>query len=248
MSNYKVTVDSEISIKVTGKSLSNISSSMLRDYISKVKDTGERIRVAWKEEIEKEVKIGLQEFGTWQRTNIKELFESSVNTFYGAYSPKYYKRKGSNNLRSVLDLKPDDMGILDLDKDNEHRGLYNEDKLHPDRNGGSLFEKVFVEGYHGGAEGISSAAAEYWGAHPNPGTPYYRRGGYVKTKEGTGFYHPYAKWGRPAVKTKSIYKMMIEGISTLNDVEEFKTTITSHVDAATKRIKDDMSKGKFYAQ
>ena len=83
-----------------------------------------------------------------------KIFRESVEAFYNSYSPSYYDRRGSL------------YGMVELESGEDYFKMDYNDDLPTDRSGGSLYEIVFKEGWHGGA---------YSGPnHPNPGTPYYR--------------------------------------------------------------------------
>lgn len=137
----------------------------------------------------------------------KELYEAAfkeaVDMFYDDYSPNRYRRNFS--LYKAIDIKMntgdgtlygtrDDMS-MDL---SQVASFYSYDKVTEPRNGSQeyLFKLTFVEGWHGGAKTINEEAAETWGYHPNPGTPYYRTGGFVTYPSGITKPHRYAKWLR----------------------------------------------------
>ena len=159
--------------------------------------------------IDEMVNRSYEEFGQYQQSRIKEIFNTAVKTFYDSYPAQTYKNKRRGSLYDVLDIKTDELGrvsdgLMVATSAPDYRGLFDPDNT-TDRKGNSLFEKVFVEGWHGGAEGIEPGLEEMWGKHPSPGTPYYRKGGIVKK---TGRYYKYAKWGRKAERTESPYSMI----------------------------------------
>lgn len=150
-----------------------------------------------------------------QRELIKELFNESVTKFYNDYQPHgRNKRKGNTSSKTggLYDLlaldDPTDGGLFESFED-DYMDLYDKANMHSARKGASgesLFETVFIEGYHGGAKGIAPGKEEMWGRHPNPGIPYYRTYGYVKAYRRR---YKYGKWGRAAFKSESAYKQMI---------------------------------------
>ena len=144
-----------------------------------------------------------KEFSDWQRYEVQQMFKESVDEFYHAYVPSVYPRQGNEGSGGLYELLSSNVtgndGLLVFNAPN-YDELYDPSKMHPGRGGyDGLYQKVFVEGWHGGAEGIASEKVAKYGAHPSPGTPYYRKP------------VPYYKrWGRPAVQTKSAYDIMKE--------------------------------------
>lgn len=140
-----------------------------------------------KEEYAKAIKDTYEEFGRYQEMIIEEIFNNAVNQFYTSYTPDFYDR--TRGLYDVLDLIIDKRGIVLTGMDNML--LFDRDKMHGDRKGGDLFHKVFIEGWHGGAE------SSYRGDHPESGTPYYRKP-----------YRYYTQWGKRAKRTESPYQII----------------------------------------
>jgi len=206
-------------------------------------------------EFEKEDKLGFAEFGALYKQKIENIYKKSVDDFYDAYTPKVYKR--THSLYDVLSVKTDENGMVisgddiygfGLSESGAHNlglsfmDLFDESKMVTGRGGQSLFDTVFIGGYHGGAADISTSKEAVWGAHPQPGKPYYRRGGWVKYPGSTAKkWHRYGKWGRAAVKTKSIYQMMVVNLGAAESGEifdDFKRIMDSHGDAAAKKVND----------
>lgn len=75
--------------------------------------------------------------------------------------------------------------------------MFDRDALHKDRRGGDLFNKVFIEGWHGGAESGPG--------HPSAGLPRYR----VPTPY-------YTHWGPIAYRTESPFEIFTKNL----DAEE----------------------------
>lgn len=175
------------------------------------------------QELEKESRTTIEnankDFGEWESSWILDEFNDSVTRFYDAYTPKIYKRQGntstaSGGLYNVLDIQFDENSMVLLSGDG-YDSLYDKDKMPKDRDGfNSLYDTVFVRGYHGGATKIASDKEAIWGAHPSPGTPYWRKPGVVVDPEtGRSFRYQYAKWGKQAKKTTSVYEFMIRKIN-----------------------------------
>lgn len=135
------------------------------------------------------------EFGSYQRERIKQLFNDAVNKFYSSYTPSQYERTWG--LYDVLSISQNSFGEVIYD---DIQDILDPSRMHTDRKGGDLFEKVFMHGWHGGAEGINSNE-EMWGNHPSPGTPYYRKPGFITLPDGTRVWHRWGQWGKRAVKT-----------------------------------------------
>lgn len=138
-------------------------------------------------EVEAEI---LREFGVFQKKKLEEFFRNSVREFYADYTPHFYGRK--LGLYQTMDIQFNEDGYVD---DDDVGSLYDASKMHSGRggySGAALFEKTFVEGYHGGAESGPG--------HPSPGTPYYR-------------WH--CEWTRPAIKTtspKELFENSVDGL------------------------------------
>lgn len=136
------------------------------------------------------------DFGAYQRERIQQIFDSAVSSFYNSYSPSQYNR--TYGLYDVLDISYDRYGRVMYE---DVKDLLDPSKMHTDRKGGDLFNKVFMEGWHGGAEAIYSNE-EIWGSHPSSsGVPYYRKPGLITLPNGTKVWHRWGRWGRKSVRT-----------------------------------------------
>ena len=108
----------------------------------------------------------------------KQVFDEAVEKFYADYKPKIYERP-SDEGHGLYDLYgveiEGDKFNISVDSDNltydpnrvdavDDQSLFKE----------YLFEETWNQGYHGGADKISEKKAEKLGAHPHPGTPWYR--------------------------------------------------------------------------
>ena len=99
------------------------------------------------------------------------IYQNAVDKWYSSYWPRLYRRKGS-----LYDL-------MEIDTDIDNTSLeytFSDSNMTKDRHGGSLFDKVFVHGWHGGAyagDTISYRRPAPW----------------------------YWEWGSVAVKTPSAY-------------------------------------------
>ena len=125
----------------------------------------------------------------------------------------YHRNKSLYNLLNLPD------GVFNTeDHEQDYLDIYDPDQITRDRKGfGSLFETVFIQGYHGGAMSISSGA-DIWGAHPHPGVAYWRTKGMVTYPDGTTKLHKYGRWKseKAAQKNPSPYKDISEQISSLD--------------------------------
>ena len=101
----------------------------------------------------------------------EEIYKQSVDRWYGAYTPIFYSR--NHSLYDLMEMEDDDAGgALTF--------LFDGANMTHDRHGDSLFEKVFIKGWHGGA---------YAGDTIRYRTPY------------GGYWH----WGRRAIRTLPVY-------------------------------------------
>lgn len=175
--------------------------AIISDFYAKCQLVGERILKLMDEETHKAVEEAYREFGDYQSQKIRQIFTDAVDRFYSAYHPMLYERTGS--LYDVLNLRKNSEGMAILDPPHFDR-LFDPSAMSP-----FLYETVFKEGWHGGAKSIASGKADVWGAHPSPGTPYYRRGGWVKYPNSSKKkWHRYGKWGRVAKHSKAPYVMI----------------------------------------
>lgn len=208
---------------------------------SKIYQLRDKTLDALNKETAKAVDSAMKEFGVYQQQKITQIFNSAVQEFYDAYTPKEYNR--TYGLYDVLDLKTDSRGMV-ITSANGYLDLFDSSSLHGDRSGGDLFQKVFMEGWHGGAESIASGKAAVWGNHPSPGTPYYRRSGFVTYPNSTAKrWHKYGKWGRVAVRTKSPYKIIEERLSAAEQAEmfsKFDEVVRKHNDRAVEKVKQSI--------
>lgn len=195
--------------------------------IEEILDDIKKAAVIYAEEVEKIVGEEMKdaenktysEFGTYQERVITKIFNDAVNQFYADYNPQYYHR--TKGLFDVLDIKFDSRGVVLIGEYGDL--LYNPDRLHTDRNGGSLFDKVFKEGWHGGAETISSDKVAIWGTHPDDGIPYYR----------TPVPY-YTHWGERAIQTESPYSIVFRTIEDAATTETLQDQLQRLLDKNTK--------------
>lgn len=190
------------------------------DRIEQIKRESQKIVT---QEIAKAYDGTFKDFGKIQEQEIREAFAMSVNMFYDAYAPSRYKRR--NDLYDVMgEIKFKEKGTVETEGvlsvggtsfSGEYMGLFREPQgTFRDRSGNSLFGKVFIDGWHGGAESINDNSAELWGAHPEPGVPYYRKGGMITRTDRHGKtykkYHPYGVWGKKAEQSTSAYELFVD--------------------------------------
>ena len=174
---------------------------MIYDVYMKYKKKVERV---CENEFSKEIIKTYREIITWHSERIQDIFNDAVDTFYSSYEPNLYNRRGdpsshSGGLYELLSIRTDEDGTGILMGKN-YMGLFDESRMHGDRHGGSLFNKVFVEGWHGGAESGQG--------HPKPGTPYWRSPA-----------PDYTKWYKPAKRAKKNERAYSIIVKKLNDME-----------------------------
>lgn len=154
------------------------------------------------------------EFGIYQTTQIAKIFKQAIDEFYGDYTPLMYDRHES--LYQILDIPVDEYGMFDPHEP-DFRDMYDESDMTHDRRGKSLFETVFVKGYHGGAMSISANKTDTWGSHPHPGVPYYRTRGLVSYPDGNSAWHRFGAWGEKAAHSHSPFFTISERIAIADD-------------------------------
>lgn len=168
-----------------------------------------RADAAWKAECEKAKKQVFREFGAFQKTIISGTFKKGIQEYYDAYPPDIYRRE--NGLYKILDMNIDEEGFVDYGTEtggapDEFNKLYNREKMPDGRYskkkgmaypGTELFEKVFMQGWHGGAESGDG--------HPDPDTPYYRTGA------------GYSKWGEKAARTDAPFDILYRKLTNAED-------------------------------
>lgn len=194
-------------------SLADEYASIFNEWNNKIQTILTRSGKAAQKLVSQATKKIYKEFGEYQREVIDIIFNNAVDEFYSSYQPKIYKR--TRSLYDLLDTPVDSDGMFDSSEP-DFRDIYDESKMTIARNGGSLFDTVFVHGYHGGASSIGQEKAETWGVHPNPGVPYYRTRGRVTYPNGVIGFHRYGRWGRKAHKSKSPFYSIAEKIYTFD--------------------------------
>lgn len=182
-----------------------------------------------------------KEFGVYQAQKVKELFNQAVDAFYNDYAPHDYSR--IYGLYSLLDIKYDSSGVVYMDSDTMYEDLYNPEGLSGHRaDGETLYQTVFVKGYHGGAASISGDKASIWGHHPSPGIPYYRRAGMVTYPDGTKKMHRYGKWGNAAVRADISPFNMIYNTLLVKENSEMRDRLQEIAQAEADEVADQFVK------
>lgn len=202
-------------------------------------------------ETEKAVQVAEREFGAYQQKRIKEIFEDAVTRFYDDYEPSMYDRKGnkqtkSHGLYDVLDMQTQGNGMVVYGDD--YLGLFDRSKMHTgrDRDTGpaaDLFDKVFIEGWHGGAKGISGEKEGIWGKHPHSGDGYYRTAGMITLPDsGKSVLHKWGAWGKKAEQMETspydIIRQNLDEAEVKNgDFDTvYNDVVSKHNDEAMKRV------------
>ena len=207
--------------------LSKLSDNLrkkVEDVKRKVPEFQRRKKEIFMDEIEKALQEAAVEFGERQQEVMEREFFSAVTAFYNTYHPKYYEREGDTSthtggLYDLLNLEKDVWGRVSYAS---YDDLLDQSQMTLDRRGNNLYNKVFVQGWHGGAEGGEG--------HPNPGVPYWR------TPQGQ-----YYNWGRRAKRAKTPpYERFIKQIYAAERGElsnEFHDIQQRYVDEAMERTK-----------
>lgn len=201
--------------------------ALIDGMVSAVYKASDEILGVMDRETKKESERAYEEFGAYQTKAISELFHEAVQEFYDAYTPGYYQRQyGLNN---VLDIHTDDKGMAVYDTVED---LLDPSGMHGDRSGGDLYEKVFVRGWHGGAESGPD--------HPAPGVPYYRK------PDGLWF-----QWSRPAERSEAPIDIFRRTLSQAEGGEIYKNfarICNEHNEIAMEKVRDESAKifSKYY--
>lgn len=140
--------------------------------------------------------------------DLDEIFTISIDKFYADYEPKFYRRTGS--LYSVYKLTRHN-GIINWD----FGAQYMPDTHRVDNQ--YIYDWVFLQGYHGGANTIAESKVDKWGEHPHEGQPWYR------TPHPSLGVTPYTAWSKyyakktmpPALRIETQLKKYQEGKSDL---------------------------------
>lgn len=221
----------------------------LKDDISAMINDMDNKRALWKERAMNAAQTRFkstadkvyQQFGEYQRQKITEIFNGAVSSFYRAYTPEVYHR--THSLYNLLHMPLDERRLVDYD---QAINLIDREKIHRDRaNGYSLFETVFMEGWHGGSKSISRDKERTWGTHPQPGTPYYRKPGNVTYPDsGVTKRHRYGKWGRVAFKSEAPYSIFEKELRSAEGGEIYKMfqdISSSNWDILCKNLQSDLT-------
>lgn len=118
-------------------------------YIEKLK---QRVQDA----LDKAFKDAYADFFKLIDSRIQEIYQNAADKFYQAYDPIFYKDERRGSLKKMLVTE---VGYDYFSGEFKDDGILN-------RKGGSLYDQVFKQGYHGGA----STGPR----HPQEGTPWYR--------------------------------------------------------------------------
>lgn len=177
-----------------------------KKYLERAHEVVRQIKKFAEKEVEKSNAASDKEFNEYQKNRIVDMFNQAVDEFYGDYTPKFYKRKGSvsshsGGLYDILDMRTDEDGMVIAEEPN-YDELYDKNGVRG-RVGSygspSLFDSVFKTGYHGGSTFINADSVPFWGAHPSPRTPYWRRPGFcIDPRTEMRSWFTYGAWGRAA--------------------------------------------------
>ena len=170
------------------------------------------------------------EFGEYQQRQITDIFTDAVRGFYNSYDPFFYNRNES--LYNVLDMKPDMYGMLPYVP--TEQSLFTPNVTPFERGGGAqgLYERVFKQGYHGGATGTDHNGDTR--EVPSYRTPY---PGYAENAEKYGSTGGYFRWGRTAVQSEAPYDVIMREIAAKNPEmdKEFERIAIKHCERLAER-------------
>lgn len=172
-----------------------------------------------------------KEISAYQKAEIQRVYDVAIKRFYEDYRPHVYKRT-----ESLYDL----IEIRAFDDTNEVEWDYDPTKMVSTRRGMSggkeyLFDTVFGQGWHGGADKIAPWKVARYKAHPSPGVPYYRTPPKGKRR--------YTKWTKhPAERAaKSPYEMAQAMIQELDEPggkfwTEYERLADYYIDKAIEKL------------
>ena len=236
--------------------------NLVNEITDKLHRLADRTLQALNEETAKAMTEANKEFGLYQQQKIEQIFDEAVTRFYNDYLPSQYVRSGSTSelsggLYDVLNMPLDESGIVVYNKYEELLdGSKMSIQVNPSRRAAiydidglrmALFEQTFMEGWHGGAKTISSRKSDKWGAHPAPGTPYYRAPGRIRTENGGSKWHRWGKWGKRATRTTAPFTIFSKNLSAAEGAEifeKFKEISQRHNDTAVQKVQSDIPKFK----
>ena len=169
-----------------------------------------------------------REYGPIEKAKIKEIFDQAVDEFYDSYSPQYYDRNRS--LYNILDIQEDEYGMAATEAAG-YTDLFNEDnmtKVTKARDGSSLYDLVFMQGWHGGATGTDRNGMSV--SSPHYRTPY---PGDSSLKKG------YIRWGRQAARSTApakVFSRRYEAADSGELQQIFDSLVDKHWALAEERI------------
>ena len=200
----------------------------LEDHYKRAKECGEKISTYVNGLMMKAQEDGEREYGQIEQTALRKANLDAVKSFYDDYTPNpYFNYQRNFSLYNLLDYKTDKYGRVDIDVN--YIDWFDKSKITRDRHGGdSLFETVFIEGWHGGARGIRAGLESNWGAHPAPGDAYYRKPGVaLPPGEDSPRHHKWGVWGAKAARSASAYDVIAETFGPMlsNELDQKHTDI-----------------------
>lgn len=205
--------------------------AMCDDIRKGIKEVTARVTEVIIEDIDTAFLDAYEEFSPYEHDELKAILNDAIDTWYDSYDKRgpYQPQKRMKNYSTFMDYNKDEDGLIDTGDPGERRGLFKKSKdLGPiDRSGNSLFEKVFIEGWHGGAK--------YGPFHPNPGIPYYR------TPYSENLSRAYKRWGKRAKRTESAYKIFDKKVTRAEAgylQKELDNMIDKHIDKALDIIEE----------
>ena len=132
------------------------------DYMNKLKQKAA-------EAVKKALAVTWQEFFVSVEANVRDIFNDVIQHFYADYEPLEYHRTESlyNLLQTRLSPNGDSLSIwFEPSEMSSFRSGYSGED--------GLYDQVFRHGWHGGADTIADSKVAKYGAHPDPGVPYWR--------------------------------------------------------------------------
>lgn len=198
--------------------IANELTSQMNELVSRLTDIAN-------EEFDTADEDAYREYAVVEKETVQRIFADAVSSFYNAYSPMFYNREGDSGsqtggLFDILDIQEDEYGMVSTEASG-YVDLFNEANSPTDKEGNSLYEQVFMQGWHGGAIGTDKRGVSV-------STPHYRTP-----------YDKYYRWGREAVKTQAPAAIFARNYAAADSGElqrEFDRIIDKHTELAHARI------------
>lgn len=176
--------------------------------------------------------------------DLKKIARTSVDLWYESYDPIYYTR--TNSLYKAYKVEQTSKNTITFFMGSEYMPkTHRVDSTGATRNGESyIYQTMFVEGWHGGADYISDLKIDEWGNHPMVGTPWYRT---QHPSQITSDEIPWKEWSNYGANWSKSPRDMI-----MSEIDNYETNGSYILGGASVANRKDealmkaLSKNKFY--